>query len=325
MTLLENLTVRHYQPGDLPAICAVYNAAWQAAGDARRVSPEEMRMFLEAPDFDAANDTFIAERDGRMVAYGDLEFNPATGRGWSEGAVDPAYAGQGIGSYLIRASEARALERAEAETPPERPLWIQRFSIDSNASALRLFEQHGYHYVRTFYRMQIDLDHPLPAPPLPEGIVLRPFDPALHAHAVYETHQEAFADHWGFEPNSYEEWAHYILNRPDNGASLWLLAYDGNQIAGICVNRPYGDEDPQMAWVGNLAVRRPWRKRGLGLALLKRSFALFQENGYLRAGLGVDAASLTNAVALYERAGMHVTMRTLAYRKTLRGIVPDGA
>lgn len=323
MTLLENLTIRHYQPGDLPAICDVYNAAWIAAGDDRRVSPDEMRMFLEAPDFDAANDTFIVERDGKMVAYGDLELSTATGRGWSEGAVLPNYAGQGIGSQLIRLSEARALARAEAEMPPDRPLFIQRFSIDRNAAALRLFEKHGYGYVRTFYRMMIDLDRPMEVPPLPDGITVRPFDPARDARVVYETHQEAFADHWGFEPNSYEEWAHYILNRPDNGASMWLLAYEGDQIAGVCINRPYGDEDPHMAWVGNLAVRRPWRKRGLGSALLKRSFALFQQRGYLRAGLGVDAASLTNAVALYERAGMRVTMRTLAYRKYLRGTAPD--
>ena len=73
----------------------------------------------------------------------------------------------------------------------------------------------------------------------------------------------------------------------------------------------------------NRDARRQWRKQGLGSALLTHSFALFQERGYIRAGLGVDASSLTNAVALYERAGMHVHSRYLLYRKMLRGDAPE--
>src|SRR5262249_7869137 len=103
-----------------------------------------------------------------------------------------------------------------------------------------------------------------------------------------------------------------------------LVAYDGDEIAGICLNRASGGEDPRMAWVGTLGVRRQWRRQGVGEALLRTSFARFQAAGYQRAGLMVDASSLTNAVALYERAGMHIQMRTLVYRKMLRGTAPEG-
>jgi ribosomal protein S18 acetylase RimI-like enzyme len=72
-----------------------------------------------------------------------------------------------------------------------------------------------------------------------------------------------------------------------------------------------------------LAVRRPWRKRGLGYALLKRSFALFQSRGFKTAALGVDGSSLTNAVALYERAGMYVQQQRIVFRKMLRGTEED--
>jgi ribosomal protein S18 acetylase RimI-like enzyme len=72
-----------------------------------------------------------------------------------------------------------------------------------------------------------------------------------------------------------------------------------------------------------LAVRRPWRKRGLGLALLKHSFALFQSRGFKTAALSVDGSSLTNAAALYERAGMQVQQQRLVYRKMLRGSEED--
>jgi mycothiol synthase len=67
-----------------------------------------------------------------------------------------------------------------------------------------------------------------------------------------------------------------------------------------------------------VGVRRAWRKRGLAQALLRQCFAEYQRRGYQRVELGVDSDSPTNAVALYERAGMHVHQRVLYYRKTLR-------
>ena len=61
-----------------------------------------------------------------------------------------------------------------------------------------------------------------------------------------------------------------------------------------------------MGWVRVLGVRRPWRRRGLGLALLIHSFAKLRQRGKQRAGLGVDSSSLTGATGLYEKAGMQV-------------------
>ena len=60
-----------------------------------------------------------------------------------------------------------------------------------------------------------------------------------------------------------------------------------------------------MGWVEELGVRRSWRKKGLGLALLHHSFAEFYRREKHSVGLGVDAENLTGALRLYERAGMH--------------------
>jgi ribosomal protein S18 acetylase RimI-like enzyme len=175
--------------------------------------------------------------------------------------------------------------------------------------------------------MRIELDQPFLVNEYPGGIVERWFERDQHAHAVYEAHQEAFADHWGFERSSYEEWAHFLLDAPNVDTTMWKIAWDEarSEIAGLCLNGPYGEGDPQMAWTRVLGVRRPYRKQGLGEALLKHSFGLFQARGYRRAGLGVDASSLTNAVALYERAGMHVHKRTFAYQKSLRRQAPEAS
>ena len=51
-------------------------------------------------------------------------------------------------------------------------------------------------------------------------------------------------------------------------------------------------------------MRRAWRGRGIGSALLRRSFATFAERGTPRVLLNVDFENPTGAMALYEKVGM---------------------
>jgi ribosomal protein S18 acetylase RimI-like enzyme len=74
--------------------------------------------------------------------------------------------------------------------------------------------------------------------------------------------------------------------------------------------------DPAFGWVEVLGVGRPWRGRGLGLALLRHAFVEFAARGATRVGLGVDAENTTGAVRLYERAGMQPVRRQDVYEKT---------
>ena len=73
-----------------------------------------------------------------------------------------------------------------------------------------------------------------------------------------------------------------------------------------------------MGWVGTLGVRREWRKRGIGMSLLRHSFNEFYRRGKRKVGLGVDAQNLTGALRLYESAGMHVHQAFDQYEKELR-------
>ena len=66
-----------------------------------------------------------------------------------------------------------------------------------------------------------------------------------------------------------------------------------------------------------LFTRRPWRRRGVGAALLNNSFGRFSERGEHSVGLSVDAASDTGAFRLYERAGMAPVLGWVVYEKEL--------
>jgi ribosomal protein S18 acetylase RimI-like enzyme len=129
--------------------------------------------------------------------------------------------------------------------------------------------------------------------------------------AVFEAHEEAFSDHWGHTRGTYEEWLHRFSERD---LSLWFIAWDGDQVAGYSLCR----FRMGIGWVGTLGVRRPWRKRGLGEALLLHSFAEFHRRGMQTIGLGVDAANPTGATRLYQKAGMKVAAEYVIYEKELR-------
>ena len=138
---------------------------------------------------------------------------------------------------------------------------------------------------------------------------------------------EAFQDHWGYTPMSYERFREDMLDVPDFEPHLWFLAVaddaegdrsQPDQIAGFSLCRSRSFQHPDAAYVMELAVRRPWRRQGVALALLHHTFRTFQAMGIDTVSLGVDASSLTGATRLYEKAGMHVSERWDFHEKILR-------
>jgi mycothiol synthase len=187
---------------------------------------------------------------------------------------------------------------------------------ESNLAVKELLEGAGYRFVRHSWRMRIALADVTEQPVWPDGVTVRAFRPG-DERVFYDVHQESFADHWEHdEPDPYDEWAHWLLQPPAYQPDLWFLAEADGEPAGIEINheRP---EVPGLGWIGILGVRRPWRRRGLGRALLLHAFHEFRARGFTDAGLGVDAASVTGATRLYESVGMHVSAHFNFYEKQL--------
>jgi ribosomal protein S18 acetylase RimI-like enzyme len=195
-------------------------------------------------------------------------------------------------------------------------------TISNNDAAHELFKAEDWQLIRHFYDMNIDLDSPVPAPQWPDGIIVRTLKPDQDEEAVYRAIDEAFRDHWGHVERPFEEgfeiFLHYFKNNPYYDPALCFLAMADDEIAGVALCLPKTTEFPDMGWVEDLGVRRPWRKQGIALALLHHAFGEFYRRGIRKAGLGVDGSSLTGAVRLYERAGMHKALQFDGYEKELR-------
>jgi mycothiol synthase len=185
---------------------------------------------------------------------------------------------------------------------------LRTWSPAADEGAADRLSARGYRVIRSSYQMAIDLDDDPPAPEWPTGIEVRTPE-RDEERAVYEAHQEAFEDHWDYVRDPWERWtAHHV--GPHADPTLWFLAVDGDEIAGLalCRARP-GDE----GWVDELGVRRRWRRRGIATALLRHAFREFRSRGLRRARLGVDAENTTGAVRLYEQVGMTQVRRYDTY------------
>ncbi len=322
---LPAVTIRPFRWDDLEAITALANRVLADDQPDRHLTLDQVRHDYEEPDFAPEQNVFVVVTlDGQIIAdVGVQIIDAAKGRGWSGGHVHPDYRRHGLGRQLIQLSESHFLDRAKTGIAPDKPLFIQRMSLDTNTGAIRLFESEGYRPARYFYQMRIALDTPIEPPTFPEGITLRPFVQERDLQAVYQADMDAFAEHWGFVQFTLEEWIHQFISNPNYDPSMWLIAWAGSEVAGICLNNPWGDGKEGIGYVADLGVLKPYRCHGLGYALLRESFRLFRQRGYTTGSLHVDSSNATNAVGLYERAGMHVYQRTISFRKILRGTETD--
>lgn len=307
--LAPGYTVRPARPDDVVAVHALIVASDIAEFGETDFALAGLRAEWEESDLD--RDILVAiAPDGAVAGYAAVGDRGHV-RIDVEVYIHPDHFGRGIGTSLVRRTEARAREHVPLAPPAARVVlhnWINAL----NADACALLEREGFVPVRYFWRMEIELAEP-PEPVWPEGIAVRPFVPGQDERTAYAVVEEAFADHWGHVPRTYEEWAKSRFGSTFE-PTLWFLAEVGNAAAGVALcSLAEG-----VGSVDMLAVRRPWRRRGLGAALLRHAFAAFVRRGIHRIALGVDAASPTGATRLYEAAGMHLAQQYATYGKELR-------
>lgn len=311
VTLTPGYMYRPPTEDDIPGIIAVLNAFdTYFVGHSDDYTADDIHEDWAHLNLQTDAWVFLSP-DGSIAGYGN-ETNMGYGKLQIDGYTHPNHRGNGIGAAILALGEACALSQIEQQPVGARVMLFNSVLLEDTA-AHTLLEARECHLIRTHWRMEIEMDTPPPEPTWPAGIAMRTSVPGKDERAIFDTIEEAFQDHWGHTPRNYDEWL-----RRRSGAvfdqSLWFIALDGDEFAGVAVNRMR----PNGGWIGTLGVRRPWRRHGLGLALLYQSLGEFYRRGVTSVGLGVDAQSLTGATRLYERAGMHPTMRIATFGRELR-------
>lgn len=300
----------------------LFNTCSQAISGIDSDSVEDLEIFWPNSGLNFEEDTrLVLDENGEAVAYVELwDVRKPHVHKYVGACVHPEHQGRGLGTWLAEWAEQQARVRVSLAPDGARVVLTAGMPDEDQASEA-FVRARGYQHVRSYYRMVIDLTQKSPEPIWPVGIQLRSMQPG-EERKVFKAIPEGFRDHWGFVEEPFEEMfarrMAEIENDPRFDPSLWFLAMDGEEIAGFSLCASSVPEDPDMGWLNQLAVLRPYRKQGLGLALLHHTFNEFYNRGKLRVGLGVDASSLTGATRLYERAGMHIAKKFNNFELELR-------
>ena len=323
---IPGLRFRHFAgAADYPGMHAVNQAAELADGTEYMTSLDQFRNNYEhLVNCDPYRDVTIVEADGRIVAYSRVfwsELNEG-GRGYNcFGFVAPEWRRRGIATALLPRNEA-LLRATAAEHHGVAPKWLESEGIETNAGNVALLENAGYRAVRWFYDMVRPTLDEIPDVPLPERIGVRPVTRGQY-RSIWEAATEAFRDHWGERDESEEAWARFRDEPSYADPSLWRIGWEGDQIAGLVINTVPVDANAhfgrQRGYVDMVAVRRPWRRRGLARALLADGLRAMRDAGLTSANLGVDTENPTGALRLYEDLGFAPEKRFASYRKPLEG------
>lgn len=311
----STLSLRATQWADVDAVAKLIYDVCEADGDVTvAITPKELENEWHSEKFNPETDTYVIEtKDGQLIGYGEFYNVKDHCHLGADIYVHPHFKGRRLIDVLLKSVEERS--RAEMKlAAPDLRVFIRSSMDGKDEEAKKAHGDAGYLPVRFSWRMEIKLEEAPPTPVWPAGIELRPFDREAYAQLVWQADNEAFRDHWGSHDSTFAEWSHRRFGKPDFDPTLWIIAWDGDQIAGISLNR----FRMRIGWVGSLGVRRPWRKHGLGLALLQHSFGEFYNRGMKTIGLGVDASNPTGATRLYQRAGMYIASEFVTYDKELR-------
>ncbi|MFN2590315.1 MAG: GNAT family N-acetyltransferase [Actinomycetota bacterium] len=308
------IRVRRPRPDEAGAVADLLNAHSVADIGVPDTTNEEVAASWDRPGREP-EDVMVAEQAGEMVGYLEVDAEPPWTGIRIDGYVRLDRAGRGIGTALLEIGERRARMLALRAPPGAR---VAAFNGAWHESPASMFLQgHGYTWARAFWRMAITMAERPPAPALPDGVAIRAVVPGRDEGPLHAAVDEAFGDHWEHRPVAFDRWLYQHRTHPGFDPGLWLMAVDGDEVAGGLICHRLTTEDPDCGWIDEVAVRRPWRRRGVALALLHHAFGALYARGIRKAALTVDSTSPTGAGSLYERAGMQVQRRIDVYSKVL--------
>jgi len=303
--------IRPATRGDEPEIVDLLNACDVAEVGEPDSTIEDLENDWSMQGFEPASDAWVAEGAAGLVGYAYAGDQRRTGELEADLWVHPAHHEPELGGRLLGLAGRRAARLAVERGYPDPSLNV--FCITANRAKRELLRRHGYELKRTVFRMTVDLAGGAPDLPAPEGLEIRPFRLETDERVMYETMNEAFEDHFEQSEEPLDAWRARLLGHADFDPDLWWLAWEGGEAVGALIAYDHGD----LGWIKGLGVRRPWRRRGLGGALLAHAFSAFAGRGQTRVALGVDAEGETMPLRLYERAGMQSSSAYELYTRRL--------
>jgi GNAT superfamily N-acetyltransferase len=297
--LQRGYRLRAPSPEDAGSIAALKRAVEIERDGASDVTVDDVLGEWALPRLSIGDDLWLVEdEEGSVVGYGLCWLEAPPSEVVADQIVAPRHRGRGLSELLLQLGEARAtdlLRAAATDGAGHLGVW----SHERDGRRLDLLASRGFTQVRTFMRLERQLDEGLELPVWPPGITFAPFRPGVDDAAVHAAHLEAFADDVAPVATDLEEWRRSLFADGCPDLALWLIAWDGDELVGGVE----ATETPSGAYMGEHFVRRPWRGRGIGRALLLQECVELRRRGVTHACFAVDAANSSGALRLFDSVG----------------------
>ena len=308
-------------PDDYPALTAANQAARNAAGRLASITVADLARYLEhLVNCDPQLDVVVAELDGRICGYGVVFWRDLVDGGRiviGHGILAPDARTADTTATLLGWLDQRISVVGAGLT--DRPDYASAFTWADNALASAFLAGRGWSVVARGYEMLRDSLEDVRGIPLPDGLEIRPVGHA-DAPRVWDALVDGFRDH-RHEPEPADEDRERFLGNPVHDPELWVIAFDGDEIAGGVVNNVEPDENGQTGnrrgYVEAVFTRPAWRRRGLARALVAESLVRLRDRGMTSVLLGVDGANPNQAMTLYEAIGFEIAATELEWRRPL--------
>ncbi len=321
----NNLTARPLSFEDAAEYARTATAIAKQAGTDERFDIDDTLLMWRDPRFDLGKFSLGMFSDcGILAAYVIIWSRSETPvRPWVDWGVHPDFHNQNLSGALFDWADKQADEIIK-RCPPEARVRLQTGTPAGYSFAEAALEQAGYLPNRTYYEMRITMARRPQAPDFPAGIALQPYRHEEDLPLFVDVFRNSFSDHYGYIEEPFDkdvaEFRRWFNTDKNFDPGLVLLAVDERARlgAGCLLALKENSRYPGIGLVDIVGVRRGYRRRGLAQAMLCHSFAAYWDRGMTTVSLSVDGESLTNAVALYEKVGMHVHQSFISYEKTLR-------
>jgi ribosomal protein S18 acetylase RimI-like enzyme len=298
---MKKYSVRPATPHDLEAVHALIAAQNLIDYGEAMLTMDDLRRVWQ--NFHFETDTCMAYADGELAGYAELR----DGDSPFIYLADPNNVD--LGFQLLTILEEIAIDQKVTEL-------TTRVSA-RNQVLSELFLVNGFHSTLSFLIMELIMNEPPPIAEWAQGIYVRTFIPTQDEEATFRADEEASQDKGYHQPLDFDGWSKRMgLHTERFDPNLWFLACDGSEIAGVALN--FYIQASNTGWVDHLGVRRAWRKKGIGKALLLHTFGEFFQRGVKHVKLSVDSKSMTNAPRLYESVGMKTIQEYHIYKKQLQ-------
>jgi mycothiol synthase len=311
------LSIRSFVQGrDEEVWIRIVNAAYKEYDDFRPYTMKDMEKLEKSPNFDATG-MFIAEWDGEPVgcvnAYVDKKREEKKGFIRSL-AVIPEFRRRGIGRSLLKKAIESLKERGMKN--------VEAWTEEDRTACKSLFETMSFQIIRVFSHMRRSLET------IPSNIgehrevKIRNMQMNMEDIKLLNwLENETFKEHFNFRPETLEETRYFVETRPWCDIVQYFFAYlddkpVGHVGAGIDT-KFIRYKGIKRGWIMTIGVLKPFRRQGIGTALMLRALRFLKSKGMKEAELGVDDANPTKAIELYKKIGFKIVKKDLTYLKTI--------